>query len=180
MIQDPNSPNILVFCFKNNKNSPWDLMMCPLRDATDGSLWDAMDGPLWDVADDPLWDAMDVFSKLLPWDLADGFIVRCNKRVFKTFTMILNKWFIMGCNEHVFKGYSLPESEALPSVGFFAECLLSGTRQRRLCREPHSIKGSRQRASLPSAGHSAQDRTPLGKEGSRQRAVSGRPKADGR
>jgi hypothetical protein len=25
---------------------------------------------------------------------------------------------------------SLPESEALPSVGFFAECLLSGTRQR--------------------------------------------------
>jgi hypothetical protein len=40
---------------------------------------------------------------------------------------------------------SLPESEALPSVGFFAECLLSGTRQRRLCREPHSVKlGSRQ------------------------------------
>jgi hypothetical protein len=46
--------------------------------------------------------------------------------------------------------------EALPSVGLFAECLLSGTRQRRLCREPHSIKlGSRQRVSLPSAGHSA-------------------------
>lgn len=105
MIQDPNSPNILVFCFKNNKNSPWDLMMCPLRDATDGSLWDAMDGPLWDVADDPLWDAMDVFSKLLPWDLADGFIVRCNKRVFKTFTVTLNKWFIVGCNEHVLKGH---------------------------------------------------------------------------
>jgi hypothetical protein len=48
----------------------------------------------------------------------------------------------------------------LPSVGLFAECLLSGTRQRRLCREPHSLKlGSRQRASLPSAGHSAQDPT---------------------
>jgi hypothetical protein len=55
---------------------------------------------------------------------------------------------------------SLPESEALPSVGLFAECLLSGTRQRRLCREPPSVKlGSRQRASLPSAGHSAQDHT---------------------
>jgi hypothetical protein len=35
----------------------------------------------------------------------------------------------------------------LPSVVFFAECLLSGTRQRRLCRVPHSVKlGSRQRA----------------------------------
>jgi hypothetical protein len=54
----------------------------------------------------------------------------------------------------------LPESEALPSVGLFAECLLSGTRQRRLCREPPSVKlGSRQRASLPSAGHSAPDPT---------------------
>jgi hypothetical protein len=54
------------------------------------------------------------------------------------------------------KRYPLPESEALPSVSLFAECLLSGTRQRRLCREPHSVKlGSRQRASLPSAGHSA-------------------------
>jgi hypothetical protein len=56
--------------------------------------------------------------------------------------------------------WSLPESEALPSIGLFTECLLSGTRQRRLCREPHSVKlGSRQRASLPSAGHSAQDPT---------------------
>jgi hypothetical protein len=54
-------------------------------------------------------------------------------------------------------GESLPESEALPSVVFFAECLLSGTRQRRLCRVPHSVKvGSRQRAPLPSAKHSAQ------------------------
>jgi hypothetical protein len=55
---------------------------------------------------------------------------------------------------------TLLESEALPSVGLFADCLLSGTRQRRLCREPHSVKlGSQQRASLPSAGHSAQDPT---------------------
>jgi hypothetical protein len=54
----------------------------------------------------------------------------------------------------------LPESKALPSVVFFAECLLSGTRQRRLCRVPHSVKlDSRQRGSLPSAGHSAQDDT---------------------
>src|SRR5688572_31059895 len=35
---------------------------------------------------------------------------------------------------------SLPESEPLPSAGRFAECLFSGTRQRRLCREPHSAK----------------------------------------
>jgi hypothetical protein len=55
---------------------------------------------------------------------------------------------------------SLPESEFLPSVGLFAECLLSGTRQRRLCREPPSVKlGSRQRSSLPSVGHSAPDPT---------------------
>jgi hypothetical protein len=60
---------------------------------------------------------------------------------------------------------TLPESEALPSVVFFAECLLSGTRQRRLCRVPHSVKlGARQKASLPSAEHSAQD-------GTRQRMV---------
>jgi hypothetical protein len=56
--------------------------------------------------------------------------------------------------------------------------------QSRLCREPHSIKlGARQRASLPSARHSAQDPTRqrhvcrVG--GARQKAVSGRPKADG-
>jgi hypothetical protein len=85
---------------------------------------------------------------------------------------------------------SLPESQALPSVIFFAECLLSGTRQRRLCRVPHPVKlGARQRAPLPSAEHSAQgalgkvkfaECQTLGKGGSRQRAVSGRPKADGR
>jgi hypothetical protein len=86
--------------------------------------------------------------------------------------------------------YSLPESQALPSVVFFVECLLSGTRQRRLCRVPHSVKlGSRQRAPLPSAEHSAQgalgkdkfaECQTLGKGGSRQRSVSGRPKADDR
>lgn len=102
MIQDPNSPNRLVFCFKNNKNSPWDLMMCPLRDATDGSLWDAMDGPLWDVADDPLWDAMDVFSKLLH-GLGEWFTVGCNECVVQTFTMRCSVWFIVGCNECSFK-----------------------------------------------------------------------------
>jgi hypothetical protein len=80
---------------------------------------------------------------------------------------------------------SLPESEALPSVGFFVECLLSGTRQIRLCRVPHSVKlGSRQRAPLPSAGHSTQDRTRQRQvcrvSNTRQKAVSGCPKADGR
>jgi hypothetical protein len=46
---------------------------------------------------------------------------------------------------------TLPKSEALPSVGLFAECLLF---------VGHLVKlGSRQRASLPSAGHSAQDPT---------------------
>jgi hypothetical protein len=74
---------------------------------------------------------------------------------------------------------TLPESKALPSVEIFAECLLSGTRQRRLCRVPHSVKPySRQRGSVPSAGHSAQADTrqrlvcrvsTLGKGGSRQR-----------
>jgi hypothetical protein len=38
------------------------------------------------------------------------------------------------------KEESLPESGPLPSAGGFAECLLSGTRQRRLCRAPHSAK----------------------------------------
>jgi hypothetical protein len=85
---------------------------------------------------------------------------------------------------------TLPESEALPSVGFFAECLLSGTRQRRLCRVPHSVKsGTRQTALCRELN--TRHRTTLGKEnfaecqtlgkgGSRQTAVSGRPKADGR
>jgi hypothetical protein len=88
------------------------------------------------------------------------------------------------------KVYTLPESQALPSAVLFAECLLSGTRQRKLCRVPHSVKlGTRQRAPLPSAEYSAQgalgkdkfaECQTLGKRGSRQRAVNGRPKADGR
>jgi hypothetical protein len=54
-----------------------------------------------------------------------------------------------------------------------------------LCRVPHSVKlGSRQRAPLPSAEHSAQDDTRQSLvcrvSNTRQRAVSGRPKADGR
>jgi hypothetical protein len=88
------------------------------------------------------------------------------------------------------KIHTLPESEALPSVGLFAECLLSGTRQRRLCREPPSVMlGSRKeplyrvldtrhRTTL-GKGTFAECQT-LGKGGSRQRAVSGRPKADDR
>jgi hypothetical protein len=33
---------------------------------------------------------------------------------------------------------TLPEFAPLPSAGGFAECFLSGTRQSRLCRVPHS------------------------------------------
>jgi hypothetical protein len=78
----------------------------------------------------------------------------------------------------------LPESEALPSVGLFAECLLSGTRQRRLCRVPHSVKldtrqsvlcrvlNTRHRTTL-GKDNFAECQT-LGKGGSRQTAVSGR------
>jgi hypothetical protein len=56
---------------------------------------------------------------------------------------------------------ALPESQALPSAGGFAEYFLSGTRQRKLCRVPHSVNlGSRQRAPLPSAEHSAKTSLP--------------------
>jgi hypothetical protein len=42
---------------------------------------------------------------------------------------------------------SLPEFGSLPSAGGFAESFLSGTRQSRLCRVPHSVNlGARQRA----------------------------------
>jgi hypothetical protein len=65
--------------------------------------------------------------------------------------------WLVTCSYHFFIKHPLPESKALPSVEIFAECLLSGTRQRRLCRVPHSVKlYSRQRGSLPSAGHLAQ------------------------
>jgi hypothetical protein len=50
----------------------------------------------------------------------------------------------------------IPPTDTTGIAGF-AECFLSGTRQRRLCRVPHSVKlGSRQRAPLPSVEHSAQ------------------------
>jgi hypothetical protein len=51
-------------------------------------------------------------------------------------------YFVRVCSMRHKLQPSLPESESLPSVGFFAECLLSGTRQRRLCREPPSVKGA--------------------------------------
>jgi hypothetical protein len=78
----------------------------------------------------------------------------------------------------------------LPSVGLFAECLLSGTRQKRLCRVPHSVTlGTRQsmlyrllntRHRTTLGKDNFAERQTLGKGGSRQTAVSGRPKADGR
>jgi hypothetical protein len=50
--------------------------------------------------------------------------------------------------------HSLPEFGSLPSVIFLAECFISGTRQRALCRVPHkkpSVKeNTRRRNSLPS------------------------------
>jgi hypothetical protein len=80
-------------------------------------------------------------------------------------------------------------------AGFAGCCILCrvpfvGHSAKKICRVPHSAKlGSRQRAPLPSAEHSAQgalgkdkfaECQTLSKGGSRQRAVSGRPKADGR
>jgi hypothetical protein len=85
---------------------------------------------------------------------------------------------------------SLPESQALPSVVFFAECLLSGTRQRSLCRVPHSVTLGTRQSELYRALNTRYRTTldkdnfaecqTLGKGGSQQTAVSGRPKADGR
>ena len=49
---------------------------------------------------------------------------------------------------------TLPEFGSLPSAIFFAECFISGTRQRALCRVPRkkpSVKeNTRRRSSLPS------------------------------
>jgi hypothetical protein len=87
---------------------------------------------------------------------------------------------------------TLPESGPLPNAGVFAECFLLGTRQSRLCREPHSAKyDARQSTVLVYRVQDTRHRTTLGKdlfaecqtlgkEGARQRAVSGRHKADGR
>ena len=45
---------------------------------------------------------------------------------------------LIGVHGHEFEGEksqdSLPETGTLPSAGSFAECILSGTRQRRVCR----------------------------------------------
>jgi hypothetical protein len=52
------------------------------------------------------------------------------------------------------ENYSLPEFGSLPSAIFFAECFISGTRQRAFCRVPRkkpSVKeNTRRRSSLPS------------------------------
>jgi hypothetical protein len=42
----------------------------------------------------------------------------------------------------------------LPSASSFVECFLSGTRQRDLCREPHSTKRSLPRAAFGKVPHS--------------------------
>jgi hypothetical protein len=75
----------------------------------------------------------------------------------------------------------LPESEVLPSVVFFAECLLSVTRQRKLCRVPHSVMlCSRQRASftecwtLGTGRHSAKTSLPSVKHSTKGLSVKGR------
>jgi hypothetical protein len=75
---------------------------------------------------------------------------------------------------------SLPESEALPSVRRFAECILSDTRQSPvLGNEPlYRVQDTRHRTPL-GKDIFAECQT-LGKGGARQRAVSDRPKADGR
>jgi hypothetical protein len=122
---------------------------------------------------------MNEYNRMCHWDLYITLLAnqrRCNL-------------LIAGLSSYV-RDCSLPESQALPSAGGFAEYFLSGTRQRKLCRVPHSVNlGSRQRDPLPSAEHSAQhalgkykfaEGQTLGKGGSRQSAVSGRPKADGR
>ena len=57
-------------------------------------------------------------------------------------------------HDATFHNSSLPEFGSLPSAKFFAECFISGTRQRALCRVPHkkhSVKeNTRRRSSLPS------------------------------
>jgi hypothetical protein len=79
---------------------------------------------------------------------------------------------------------TLPESGPLPSAGGFAECFLSGTRQRRLCERRtrqspalgkeliYRVQDTRHRQALGKDCF-AKCQT-LGKDGSRQRAVSGR------
>jgi hypothetical protein len=75
---------------------------------------------------------------------------------------------------------TLPESEALLSVGLFVECLLSGTRQSSALGNEtlYRAQDTRHRTTLDKDMF-AECQT-LGKESARRRAVSGCPKADGR
>jgi hypothetical protein len=92
----------------------------------------------------------------------------------------MHQWLHSHETSRVYVRYTLPESEALPSVGFFAECLLSGTRQSSaLSNEPlYRAQDTRHRTTLGKDMFA--ECLTLGKEGARQTAVSGRPKADGR
>jgi hypothetical protein len=69
-------------------------------------------------------------------------------------------------------GLTLTSLYVTTGIAGFAECCI-------LCRVPHSVKlGTRHKTALGNDNF-AECQT-LGKEGSRQTAVSGRPKADGR
>jgi hypothetical protein len=98
-----------------------------------------------------------VTSKSLDYDklyksleVLANFDKHANSRVIIPLAGVTN---LFGGSTHVCtRIQSLPESQALPSAGGFAEYFLSGTRQRRLCRVPRSVNvGSRQRSPLPSA-----------------------------
>jgi hypothetical protein len=70
---------------------------------------------------------------------------------------------------------TLPESGSLPSARSFAECFLSGTRQRCLYREPYSAKSSLGNNLVYRVQDTRYINT-LGKDDAQQRAVSGRLK----
>jgi hypothetical protein len=88
--------------------------------------------------------------------------------------------------------HALSESEPFTSAGRFAECLFSGSRQRKNAL-PRAALG-KVRLSVTGLFYRVQDTghrsalgkdmcaecQTLGKQGARQRAVSGRPKVDGR
>jgi hypothetical protein len=70
--------------------------------------------------------------------------------------------------------YTLPESEPLSSVRLFAECFLSSTRQSPALRKElvYWVRDTRHREAL--GKYCFTKRQTLGKDGARQRAVSGR------
>ncbi|KAL5680652.1 hypothetical protein ACJX0J_007037, partial [Zea mays] len=74
----------------------------------------------------------EVFS--LPGTLNGASIINELQTVSTFSDLILAAIFL-----NFFELFTLPESGTLPSAGRFVECLLSGTQQRRLCREPHSV-----------------------------------------